>query len=194
MYLRTLEICLKMYELDPGKSLSILGLAWQAALKKTKVKLDLLTDVDILLMVEKGSKYMKDYYKNKESSYIRYWHVKNLYGWARSQKLPVNNFEWMEDTSQFKEDIKNYNEESDEGYFLEVDVQYLEKLHEFHNDLLYFLERMKIEKVEKFAANFHDKTEYVIHISLKQALNHGLILKNFRREFKFNQNAWLTQI
>ena len=53
---------------------------------------------------------------------------------------------------------------------------------------------MKIEKVEKFAANFHDKTEYVIHISLKQALNHGLILKNFRREFKFNQNAWLTQI
>ena len=54
MYLRTLEICLKMYELDPGKSLSILGLAWQAALKKTKVKLDLLTDIDMLLMVEKG--------------------------------------------------------------------------------------------------------------------------------------------
>ena len=54
MYLRTLEICLKMYELDPGKSLSILGLAWQAALKKTKVKLDLLTDIDMLLMVDNG--------------------------------------------------------------------------------------------------------------------------------------------
>ena len=128
MYLRTLEICLKMYELDPWKSLSIPGLAWQAGLKKTKVKLDLLTDINILLMVEKGNKYMKDYYKNKESSYIRYWHVNNLYGWARSQKLPVNNFEWIEDTSQFNEDIKNYNEESDEGYFLEVDVQYLAKI------------------------------------------------------------------
>ena len=53
-----------------------------------------------------------------------------------SQKLPVNNFEWIKDTSQFNEDfIKNYNEEIDEGYFLEVDVQYLEKLHELHNAL-----------------------------------------------------------
>ena len=67
---------------------------------------------------------------------IQYWDVNNLYGWAMSQKLPVNNFEWIKDTSQFNEDfIKNYNEESDEGYFLEVDVQYLEKLHELHNDL-----------------------------------------------------------
>ena len=80
---------------------------------------------------------MKDYDKNKESSYIQYWDVNNLYGWAMLQKLPVNNFEWIKDTSQFNEDfIKNYNEESDEGYFLEVDVQYLEKLHELHNNLL----------------------------------------------------------
>ena len=66
-----------------------------------------------------------------------------------SQKLPVNNFEWIKDTSQFNEDfIKNYNEESDEGYFLEVDVQYPEKLHELHNDLPFLPERMNIEKVE----------------------------------------------
>ena len=81
------------------------------------------------------------------------------------QKLPVNNFEWIKDTSQFNEDfIKNYNEESDEGYFLEVDAHYLEKLHELHNDLPLLPERMKIEKVEKLAANSHVKTEYVIHI------------------------------
>ena len=69
-----------------------------------------------------------------------------------SQKLPVNNFEWIKDTSQFNDEfIKNYNEESDEGYFLEVDVQYPQKL---------------------LVANLHDKTEYVIHIrNLKQALN-----------------------
>ena len=95
-----------------------------------------------------NNKYMKDYDKNKESSYLQYWDVNNLYGWAMSQKLPVNNFEWIKDTSQFNEDfIKNYNEESDEGYFLEVDVQYLEKLHELHNDLPFLPERIKIEKV-----------------------------------------------
>ena len=77
-----------------------------------------------------------------------------------SQKLPVNNFEWIKDTSQFNEDfIKNCNEGSHEGYLFEVDVQYLEKLHERHNDLPFLLERMKIEKVEKLVANLHDKTE-----------------------------------
>ena len=131
--------------------LSAPGLAWKAAIKKTKVKLDLLTDIDILLIVEKGisggichsiyqyakanNKYMKDYDKNKESSYIQYRDVNNLYGWAISQKLPINNFEWTKDASQFNEDfIKNYSEESDDGYFREVDIQYLEKLHELHND------------------------------------------------------------
>ena len=69
---------------------------------------------------------MSDYDKNKESSYLKYWNVNNLYGWAMSQKLPVNNFEWIEDTFQYNEDfIKTYNEESDEGYFLEVDFNIL---------------------------------------------------------------------
>ena len=98
---------------------------------------------------------MKDYDKNKESSYIQYWDVNNLYGWGMSQRLPVNNFEWIEDTSQFNEDfIKNYNEENDEGYFLEVDVKYLEKLHELHNDLPFLPERMKIEKGRKACSLF----------------------------------------
>ena len=107
--------CLKIYELDPAKFFSAPELAWQAALKKTKVKLDPITDIDILLMVEKGvrgaichsiyqyakanNKYMKDYDKNKESSYIQYWDVNNLYGSAMSQKLPENNFDWIKDTS-----------------------------------------------------------------------------------------------
>ena len=74
--------------------------------------------------------------------------------------------------------MKNYDEEKDEGYFLELDVQYTEKLHEFHNDLPFLPERKKIEKFEKFLANLHDKTEYVTHIrNLKQALNKGLILR-----------------
>ena len=72
----------------------------------------------------------------KELSYLQYWDVNNLHGWSSSQKLPVNNFEQIKDTSQFNEHfIKNYNEQSDEGYFLKVDVQYLKKLHELYNDL-----------------------------------------------------------
>ena len=67
------------------------------------------------------------------------------------QKRPLNKFEWIEDTSQFNEDFtKNYNEESIEGYFLEVDVQYPGKLHKLHNDLPFLPERMRLEKIEKF--------------------------------------------
>ena len=105
-----------------------------------------------------------------------------------SQKLPVNSFEWIKHASQFSEDfIKNCNEESDEGYFLEVDVQYLLKLHELHSDLLFLQERIKIDKVEKILANLHDKSEYVRDIrNLKQALHHGLVLKNVHKFIKFN--------
>ena len=68
---------------------------------------------------------MKDYDKNKELPYLKYWDVNNLYGRAMSQKLPVNNFEWIKDSLQFNEDfIKSYKEESHKVYFLEVDVQY----------------------------------------------------------------------
>ena len=106
------------------------------------------------------------------------------------QKLPVSKFEWIEDTSPFDEDfIKSDN---DEGYFLEVDVQYPEKLHELHHDLPFLPEKMKLEKVKKIVAHLFDKTEYVIHIrNLKQALNHELILKKVHRKIKINQNAWL---
>ena len=102
--------CIKIYQLDPAHFLSAPGLAWQACLKKTEGKLEFLTKNDMLLMVEKGirggichaihryakanNKYMNNYDKNKESSYIQYLDAKNLYGWAMSQKLAVNGFKW----------------------------------------------------------------------------------------------------
>ena len=111
-----------------------------------------------------------------------------------SQKLPVNSFEWINDTFQFKKVfIKSCNEERDEGYLLEADIQYPEKLHELHNNLPFLTEKMKVEKIEKLGANLRDKTEYLIHIgNLKQALNHVLVLKKVHRVVKFNQNAWLN--
>ena len=116
--------------------------------------------------------------------------VNNFYGWAISQKFLVNDFEWI---TKVNEDlIKNYNEGSDERYFFEADVEYIEKLHGFHNDLPFLPERMKIEKVEKILANIHDKTKYVIQIrNLKQSLNHGLVFTKVHRVIKLNQNAWL---
>ena len=115
--------------------------------------------------------------------YLKYWDVNNLYGWAMSQKLPVNNFESMEDTSKFNEDfIKNYNDGGDGGYFLEVDVQYPDKLHERYNGFSFLPERIKLEKVERFGANLHNQIEYVMHIkNFKQTLHHGLILKKVHR-------------
>ena len=131
--------CIKIYELDPAHFLSAPGLAWQACLKKTKVELELLADIDMLLMVEKGirggifqathryaranNKYMNDYDKNFESSYLVFLDANNLYGWAMSQKLLINGFEWVKKLSRFNERfIKNYSEISDRGYFLEVDA------------------------------------------------------------------------
>ena len=133
-----------MYELDPAHFVSLPGLAWQACLKKTNAKLELLTDYDMLLMVEEGirggichsihryakanNKYMENYNKNEESLYIQYLDANKLCGWAMSQKLPVNNFKWVEDTSKINEEfIKNYNENSNKGYILEVDVKHPKK-------------------------------------------------------------------
>ena len=155
--------CLKVYELDPAHFLSLPGLAWQACLKKTSVKLELLTDYDMLLMVEEGigggiyhaihryakanNKYMKNYDKNEESLYIQYLDANNLYGWAMFQKLPLNGFKWLEDKSGINEEfIKKYDENNKKGYIFEVDVKYPKKLHDSHNDLPFLPKRMKIDK------------------------------------------------
>ena len=90
---------------------------------------------------------MKDYDKSKESLYLQYWDVNNLYGCEMSQKSPVNNFRWVENTSQFKKDfIKSYNQNSDEGHFLEVDFKNPEEVNEFHNFLSLLPKGMKIEE------------------------------------------------
>ena len=140
MYLRTMR--LKIYKLDPEKVLLAPGLAWEAALKNKKVKLGLLTNIDMLLMVENclrgricHSIYRYAKANSKELSYLQYW------------------------------DLNNSVIESDKGYFLEFDVQYLEQLHKLHNDLPFLWEWMMIEKVEKSVANIRDKTEYVNYIA-----------------------------
>ena len=197
------NMCIKVYQLDPAHFLSLAGL------KKTYVKLELLTDCDMLLMVEDGirggishsihryakanNKYMKNCDKNKESSYIQYLDANNLYGSAMSQKLPVNGFKWVKNTSKIDEKfIKNYDEDSDKGHIFAVDVKYPRRLHDLHSDLPFLSKRMKTDKCKKFVCNLRNKNKYVVHVRLlKQALNYGLKLKKVHRIIEFNQGSWL---
>ena len=214
IYLKILETnknFIKVYELDPAHFLSAPGLAWQDCLKKTEVELELITDVDILLMIEKRirggicyaiHKYAKAnnkdiiyYDENKEISYVLHLDANNLYGWAMSQKLPVDSFKRVKDVSKIDEDfIKNFDEDSDKGYILEVDVEYPKNLNDLHSDFPFLSERMKVNKSNKLVSNLYDKNNHVVHKrSLKKALNHELILKKFHRVIQFNEKAWLKE-
>ena len=121
---------------------------------------------------------MKDYDKNKESSYLKYWDVNNLYGRGMSQKLSVNDFEWIEGTFQF---------------FSKLIFNILKNNMDFIMMYRFYLKQQRIEKVKKLVTNLHNKTEYVIHIkNLKfKKLNHGVVLKKVHRVIKFDRNAWL---
>ena len=135
------------------------------------------------MLMNKYNKYMKNYDKNIESPYLMYLDPNNLYGWEMPQKSPVDAFKWIKKSFEFNEDfIKNYDEDSNIGYFLEVDVKYPKDLHNLHSDLPFLPERLKIEKCNKLVCNVYDKKNYVVHIkALKQALNHGLILKKYTK-------------
>ena len=179
--------------------------------KKTGVELELLTDYDMLLMIEEGIRggichavhryakanniYMKDYDSSKESSYIQYLDANNLYGAAMSEKLPMNGFKWVNDIFEINEKfVKSFNKNSDKGYILEVDVDYPSKLHKLHSDMPFLPERMIIDKTKKLVCNLHDKKNYVVHISvLKQVLDHGLKLRKVHMVIEFNQKAWLKE-
>ena len=165
----------------------------------------------MILMIEKGirggicqathryakanNKYMKNYDKNIESSYIEYLDANNLYGWAMSQKLPVNDFKWMkkEKLSNFNEDfIKSYDENGNIGQFLEVDIDYPKQLVNLHKYLPFLPEGTKVNKAEKLIYSKENKEKYVIQIrSLKQALNHESKPKKVHRVTQFKQKAWL---
>ena len=110
-----------------------------------------------------------------------------------SEKLPVDGFEWVEDISEIDENlIKNYDEDSNAGYFIEADIEYPKELHNKHSDLPFLPERMKVNKFKKLVCNLYDKKDYVDHIrSVKQALNNGLKIKKIYKVLKFNERAWL---
>ena len=221
------NMCLEYYELDPAHYYTLPNFGWDAMLLKTGVKLDLITDLDMYEMVEKGlrggmcqvskkhvkanNKYMKEYDENIVQSYINYLDANYLYGLAMSQKLPYGELEWSDDI-QNADDILNYSD-GDDGYILEVDLEYPETLHDLHSDYPLAPENMSVsadmvsnfskniyglyhdgkqvtdEKGKKLILNVMDKTCYVVHIrNLKYYLEMGLKLKKIHRVIKFKQS------
>ena len=172
--------------------------------KKTNIELELLTDYNMLLMVEEGIRggicHSIHRYVKANNKYMKSRHIfntldaNNLYGWAMSKKLPVNGFKWLDSDkiNEINEDFKkNYDENNDKGYIFEVDVKYPKRLHELHSDLPFLSEQMEINKCKKLVCNLFNKKKYVTHNSLKQALNHGLKFKKIHRVIEFNQKEWL---
>ena len=173
------------YGLNPAHFYTLIGFAWKACLKKTRVRLELLTNPDMLLMFECGirggttqavhehasvnNKYMGDHYDlSAETSYLQYLDANNLYGWVMSQPLPTGRFRWVDvkpdEIHELTEWVSDLAKRENKAYLLEVDVRCPRDLHNSHNDLPFMCERMEINKVEKLVPNLCNKKNYVIHI------------------------------
>ena len=201
------DVCMKNYQLDPAWYYTAPGLAWDAALKKTGVELELLSDPDMLLMFEKGirggismisnrhgkanNSYMDDEYDDKRATkYITYLDANNLYGWAMCKPLATHGFKWMDDDELTS--WKNYG--SSNACILEVDLEYSKHLHDLHNDYPLAPERLVLGKVEKLVPNLNDKIKYVIHYeNLKLYESLGLKITKIHRGIKFEESPWLKK-
>ena len=191
------KVCQKHYNLDPAWYYTAPGLAWDAALKKSGIEFELLTDYDTLLMFENGIRggvsmiskrygkannpYMKEDFNPKEQTkYLAYLDANNLYGWAMCKPLPVGSFRWMKE-------FKNWR---NIPCILEVDLEYPEHLHDGHNDYPLAPEKIIINKVEKLIPTLRNKSKYVVHHEiLKLYLQLGLKITKFHRGISFQEES-----
>lgn len=193
--------------MDPSHYYTIPGLSWDAMLKMTKIELEIVKDIDIIMFIEKGirggltqcskryaeanNKYMNTYDKNKSSTFLMYYDINAMYSWAMMQYLPYKDIKWVDDVDNLNFNVSDDNEI---GYILEVDLEYPEKLHDNYSDLPMAPEQMipPNSKESKMLGTLFNKEKYVLHYrNLKQYLTEGLILTKIHRAIKFDQKDWL---
>ena len=181
------KTCIQYYKLDPCHYFTSPGLSWDAMLKMTDIKLELMVDIDMFQFIEKGmrggtsyianrygeanNKYMKNYDDKIPSKYIMYLDANNLYGWAMSQYLPTGSFEWLSPKQIEKINLNKYTENSNKGMILEVALEYPQELHDLHND--YPLGPEKVKVTDEMLSNYCKKIQKKFNIST--GLVHKLI-------------------
>ena len=154
------KTCLQYYKLDPCHYFTSPGLSWDAMLKMTNIKLELMINVDMYQFIEQGmrggvsyianrygkanNKYINTYDEKAPSKYIMYLDANNLYGWAMSQYLPAGNFRWITDEEISKIDLGKYKANGKKGLNLEVDLVYDKSLHDLHDDYPVAPEKLKV--------------------------------------------------
>ncbi|XP_024885115.1 uncharacterized protein LOC112463153 [Temnothorax curvispinosus] len=202
------DACSASYGLDPAHYYTLPGYTWDAMLKYTGVRFELLTDIDMVLFVERGirgglsqcslryaranNRHVPTHDSSQPTTYLMYYDVNNLYGWAMSESLPYANFQWLDDPDNF--DATTVSTDSDVGYILEVDLEYPRDLHDAHADLPLCPTRDKPpgKRQEKLLATLYDKSRYVTHYrNLQQCLRLGMRLTRVRRVLRFDQSPWL---
>lgn len=203
---------LQSFKLDPLYYISLPGLSWDAMLFYTGVRLELLHNVEMYEMIEKGirgglaqcslrkaeanNKYLPNYNPSKPSTYLVYLDCVNLYGYAMMKKFPIANFKFLSQDQIDQFNISLIDIEGELGYILEVDLEYPFHLHDWHNDLPYAVEKFipPSSKTPKLIANLYNKYNYVIHIAhLSECLRNGLILKKIHRVISFKQDDFLKR-
>ena len=181
------KTCIQYYKLDPCHYFSSPGLSWDAMLKMTDIKLELMVDIDMYQFIEKGmrggvsyianrygkanNKYMEKYDEKAPSKYIMYLDANNLYGWAMSQYLPTGGFKWLSPKQIEKINLGKYTDDSKKGLILEVDLEYPQELHDLHND--YPLGPEKVKVTEDMLSDYCKKIQKKFNIS--SGLVHKLI-------------------
>lgn len=204
--------CKKNYKLDPAFYVTAPSLSWDAMLLKTGVKLELIKDLEIIRMIQRGirggvclcstryaranNKYLTHHDLTTPDNYLLYIDCNNLYGYAMCSYLPHSNFKLIENPHFQVSDILSLKDDSEVGYIFEVDLEYPETLHVCHNDLPFCPQKFAPpgSKTRKLIPNLYDKYNYIIHyIHLKTCLKHGLKLKKVHRAIKFSQGPYLKQ-
>lgn len=203
--------CHKTYRLDPAHYYTAPGLSFDAMLKYTKVEIELLTDIDMLMFVENGirggisqcskryvkanNKYMADHDSTKDSSYIIYLDANNLYGWSMMQSLPLDSFKWGNPYEFNCNNILSIADDDEIGYIFEVDLFYPQYLHDHHRDYPLCAENRTVpftKNEKKLLLSLFHKKNYVIHYKmLKFVLRQGLILHKVHRVLQFRQSKWM---